>query len=484
MLAYIPQNMSRKRSVPFRATATTEEAPLPKRTRTTTSGGSAGYRESNGGGHHTVDLFVLPRAPKSRRVASVKAQIANTSLLLAEHRQHSRSSSPIEFTSAAGEEERLGGVLVAEGVWGAASVLSGRPQSFQEKVSQPPRRESGKLEQAESCASSLSPLSSLGSEWEEEKANAGGSQLKVNTPPKIKTPVLNLVPVVDKTQSGVKQKPNKSTAAPKKPVCVSAEGYVRRMASLNARACVSAMMESGRRPYRRKTASAQSPTAMIVTPSRKTVTTNSGDAATNASSENPSPQPNESASVTQDRESTDLAEAVPSSSTALETRSNNSDKEATPDPNFLGPFLGKGAGYVVLCASPNTLTQCGIIRDSSDTSTYNAEGLLWNGDTIHPQARVYLTPEGLMPQLIVPPIRPARPHHISQTKDLARTVQQKKVKRPKAVKVHSLLPFVLSLVVSLFLASMKVKICALLVLGAQYNLAGEAGTLYEHCVGV
>jgi hypothetical protein len=430
MLAYIPQNMSRKRSVPFRATITTdrnEEAPMPKRTRTSTAGVSSGYRGNNGGeGHHSLDVFVLPQAPKSRRVASLKAQVANTSLLLAETRHRSRSSSPHEFSSA-GEEEGFGGLLVAEGPWGNTSVVSERPQ---ERVTS---QESGKPEQAESCASPLSPLSSLGSEWEEEKTmGSGDALLKVNATPKFKTPVLNLVPVVEKTQSSGKQKQSKPPGPSKKPPAYPPiQGYVRRMASLNARAFVSAMMETGRQPYRRKESPANT---MISTPSRK-ATGRATD--TIISSEIPSVQPTESVSGAQNRAST-TEEEPEALSDSLERFSKQctSDKEATPeDPNFLSPFLGKGPGYVLLCASPNTLTQCGIIRGGScDASTFNTEGLLWNGDTVHPQARVYLTPEGAMPRLIVPPVCPARPHRVSETKDRAQRLQLKRLKKTKAVK--------------------------------------------------
>ena len=446
MLAYILQNMSRKRNVPFRATTSTDghdDAPLPKRTRNSaTSTASAGYRGNNeGGGHHSLDLFVLPQAPKSRRVASLKAQMANTSLLLAETRHHSRSSSPHEFSST-GEEEGFGRLLVAEGPWGRASVVNERPKSFRESVSRPPRQESGKSEQSESCASSLSPLSSLGSEWEEEKVVVSGDNLlKVNTPPKIKikTPVLNLVPVVEKTQSDVKQKPSKSPSPSKKPPTSSSliqGGYVRRVASLNARAFVSAMMETGRRPYRRKAVLEPVSTTTTTTSPRKTAATMCGGSSV-TSGEHLSFSPTEShVSGAQNR-----ATVTEEQSGSLEIFSqHSSDKETTPDhQNFMSPFLGKGPGYVVLCASPNTLTQCGIIRGgSTDTATFNTEGLLWNGDTIHPQARVYLTPEGVMPRLIVPPVCPVRQQCVTETKDLSRRIAMKRVKKPKAVKVESL----------------------------------------------
>ena len=429
MLAYIPQNMSRKRSVPFRAaTSESDQVPLPKRSRTTTGNSAASYQERNNGEeqlHSTVDLFVLPRAPRSRRVASLRAQIANTSLLLSEHRQRSRSSSPQEFTSttSAGEEEEGGG-LVIEGQWGSPVVSRGseRPLGFREKVGQPARRESGKSDQAESCASSLSPLSSLGSEWEEEKA-VGDS---VMTRPKIKIPVLNLVPVVEKAN----QKPRKSA---RKPACAQTQGYyVRRMASLNARACVSAMMESMRRPYTRRGAANSTATAA----------TTSGDLSLQSIESQPDLQDGVSPVVAEG------SAAQTHTSVEASLQQSCSGRETTPDSSFLSPFLGKGPGYVVLCASPNTLTQCGIIRGSFENSSYNTEGLLWNGDTVHPQARVYLTPEGEVPRLIVPPICPARPHCVTEVKAMARTQQLKKLKRPKAVKVNTC---------TVFLASMKVS---------------------------
>ena len=417
MLAYIPQNMSRKRSVPFRARAGDyDKPPLPKRTRTTV-GGSAGKRESDREGEtHSLDVFVLPRAPRSRRVASLKAQIANTSLLIAEHRQrHSRSSSPQDFTATTGKGEGSVDVLI-DSEWGGPSLMSHgsqRPLLFQEKISQPSRRESGKSDQVESCGSSLSPLSSMGSEWEEEKVTESVKATKV------KNPALNTVSVVEKTQSAVKQRVTKSSGATKRspvPTSVLGQGYVRRLASLNARACVSAMMDSGRPPYKRKSG------PNTTTKSSTTVKT----------PQSPIAKPQQLFSAGEESES------VPQSPVDVAQSSEhqaNTDKDSAVDSSLLSPFLGKGPGYVVLCASPNTLTRCGIIRGSSDP-VFNSEGLLWNGDTVHPQARVYLTPEGEVPHLIVPPICPARPHCLSETKNLARAHQSMRLKRRKAVKVN------------------------------------------------
>jgi hypothetical protein len=250
----------------------------------------------------------------------------------------------------------------------------------------------------------VSPLSSLGSEWDEEN-KVMDVKLK-GPPPTIRTPVLHLIPVIECREVPAKTQP-KAKKVVKPPMKLN--GYVRRMASLNARACVSAMMEPTRRPTKKKSLPPNVPEPSTT------------------SAESPAQSPQECLSRVSPQGS-----PAPQPGITNHSRPNSAEKEIVG--NVTSPSSSKG--YVVVCGSPNTLTECGIIQGSgySEASAFNAEGLLWNGDTLHPQTRVYLTPDGTMPHLIVPPVCPTRPSRVQETKAFARTQHPKMRKKPTAVK--------------------------------------------------
>ena len=400
MLVYIPHTMSRKRnSIPF-ATSDQHNAPAAKRSRKDAATAPAGHNKGiSDEENESLDLVVFSKPLRSRRLASVKAQIANTSLLNAEHNR-SRSSSPNECNIEGDDREEA---FVAKNSWPESLATGGpvRPHRFNEKISQ--RRFRG--EEAESCSSSVSPLSSLGSEWDEEN-KVMDVKLK-GPPPIIRTPVLHLIPVIECREVPAKTQP-KAKKVVKPPMKLN--GYVRRMASLNARACVSAMMEPTRRPTKKKSLPPNVPEPSTT------------------SAESPAQSPQECLSRVSPQGS-----PAPQPGITNHSRPNSAEKEIVG--NVTSPSSSKG--YVVVCGSPNTLTECGIIQGSgySEASAFNAEGLLWNGDTLHPQTRVYLTPDGTMPHLIVPPVCPTRPSRVQETKAFARTQHPKMRKKPTAVKV-------------------------------------------------
>ena len=388
--------MSRKRNnIPF-AISDQHDTPAAKRRR---NNATTSLTSPIRGISESLDVVVFSRPLRSRRLASVKAQIANTSLLNAEHHR-SRSSSPIGNECNMETDDREEPFVVKNPL--PVSLPSGapeRPQRFSEKISQ--KRIKG--EKSESCSSSLSPLSSLESEWDEEKVV--DVKLK-GPPPTIRTPVLHLVPCREKP---VQSQPKAKKKVDNPPMKLN--GYVRRMASLNARACVSAMMEPVRRPSKKNSMPPSVPEPPIPSP------------------KSPVQSPQECLSIPCHRVS---PAGSPVSQPAIMNHSwpNNTERE-----NVTSPSSSKG--YVVVCGSPNTLTECGIIQGSgySEAEAFNAEGLLWNGDTLHPQSRVYLNPDGTLPHLIVPPVCPTKPSRVQETKVFAKTQQQKKRKKPTAVKV-------------------------------------------------
>ena len=419
MLAFIPENnMSQKRKVPF-AASDQEDLPLNKRSRTY----EAVTAPANHGGneHKSLDLVLLSRpSSRSRRMASVKA-----SLLIAEHHR-SRSSSPTTFTTTNAKDddendERT--LLVQSTDWkmplpDQGSSTSNRSQRI--TVTSTKQTNQGDVthrrwDQADSCASSsLSPLSSLGSEWDEEKLVPEVAELLTkpqNPPTMMKNPVLNIIPVIDCNGSGKKAFTRHVTDTKKRIDPPSISGYVRRMASLNARACVSAMMEPTRRPYKRK--ADDNPVKELHKAFK---------------SEVPGPS----------RRVSPRRSPIPQLGMVTRSRQSSVEQEdPAPDPNLIPNLSSTSAnhGYLLLCASPDTLKQCGIIQGFSEDSAYNSEGLLWNGATVHPHARVYFNPDGTLPHLIVPPVCPVKPHSVHESKALARSLHMRKRKRQRAIKV-------------------------------------------------
>lgn len=419
MLAFISENMSQKRKVPFAATDH-EDLPLNKRSRTY----EAATAPANHGGneHKSLDLVLLSRPSRTRRMASVKA-----SLLIAEHHR-SRSTSPHDCTTITTDEEDERTLAVENTDWTMPLSNQGTSRTSQRNNmtsnKQTTRRDSinRRWDQPDSCASSLSPLSSLGSECDEDKTVPQVTELLTkpqNPPPKMKNPVLNIIPVIE-CNGGKKALAKQSTGAKKNFDPPSITGYVRRMASLNARACVSAMMEPTRQPYKRKTENVP-----LKAPHKASKS--------EVKALNQCVLPGPSRRVSPRRS------PIPTTQPGMVTRSRQSsvEQDDPTDPNLISSLSSTSAnhGYLVLCASPNTLKQCGIIQGFSEGSTYNSEGLLWNGATVHPHARVYFNPDGTLPHLIVPPVCPVKPHRVHETKASARSLYMKKRKRQRAVKV-------------------------------------------------
>ena len=389
MLTYIPHTMSRKRNMPF-LTMSTQTDVLPSSKKSRQEYAYSSYSSAGEDNHHSLDLVVLSRSSRSRRMASVRAQIANTSLLIEEH-QLSRSPSPSHLYTEEDEAE------MEENSWkDSLPTDSERPQQI--NLSSRELEKTG--EQATMSCSPLSPLSSLCSECNMEKF--GDIFKKASTHPQNERPVF-LKPVIECGKKTSKPRAKKYVEPPK------LNGYVRRIASLNARACVSAMMEPTR--HRRSTKRKAVPSETPQVPTSEIIL--------NSSTANP-------------EHSSPGRSPVPHQGVVTRSRQNSAEKDEISDTS---PSVSKE--YVLLCASPNTLTACGIIQGSvcSELSPINAEGLLWNGGTIHPQSRVYLTPEGTVPQLIVPPVCPTRPNRVLETIALAKTLQPGRGRKQKAKKV-------------------------------------------------
>ena len=191
--------------------------------------------------------------------------------------------------------------------------------------------------------------------------------------------------------------------------------YVKRMASLNARACVSVILESTRRPSKAKKIVSHEATTITRKPVSPPKENDDIPMPSSPCESSPTPLP-------------------------LILRQKISCRQSSVD-RVDGTSCGFSdyRSYVVACASPTTLERYGIIYTTESTAKsedvpYNTEGLLWNGDTLHPQSRVYLCADGSVPQHIVPPVRPATMASVQKVVCKAKKQHQKNRKK-KAVKV-------------------------------------------------
>ncbi len=202
---------------------------------------------------------------------------------------------------------------------------------------------------------------------------------------KLKQPAI----VLTKMTQPIKKKatPSSSSTCPRPitPVASSSVvigGYVQRMASLNARACVSAYLEPERKfsPKHKKAPSSSSSAPKPAVPNVP-VTKNSGDSISRADS---------SVVPSVCKVSTETPKSKPV------VVNLNGNESVIP----IIKFDGSG--------SPSTL----IIKELDDDSgvPYNSEGLLYNGDSIHPDARVFVADDKKfqLPKKIVPSLVPAR----------------------------------------------------------------------------
>lgn len=70
--------------------------------------------------------------------------------------------------------------------------------------------------------------------------------------------------------------------------------------------------------------------------------------------------------------------------------------------------------------------------ESDQQSSYNCLGLLYNSDTLHTKAFIYLTTEGQLPSLLIPPIIPKKYH---EAKELKSRILEKPIAKKRSRKV-------------------------------------------------
>lgn len=169
-------------------------------------------------------------------------------------------------------------------------------------------------------------------------------------------------------------------------------GYMRRMASLNASACVSALMEPEKRTRPHKNILGKSQTQLRQQP-RKSWSLSSSD---DLSLGMPSP--------IMDLEHTGAANMSLSPVRSLRSSSSSSEANTSKDSDDILGATEPHEVYTLLALA----TLASAVNYDLDDIPYNKLGLLYNGDTIHPAARVFYNSDTdlTLPDRIIPTVVP------------------------------------------------------------------------------
>ena len=190
--------------------------------------------------------------------------------------------------------------------------------------------------------------------------------------------------------------------------------YMRRMASLNASACVTALME----PEKRSNIHKNSINSQLNTDQRSSSPVHSNDDLTSP--------------------------AISPSKTSTQSPDSSSGHNSLPPGSLNSSFSSLSSpGDVDVCTPVYTFLALASIAAASnselDDVPYNKLGLLYNGDTVHPHARVFYSSDTdlTLPDRIIPTIVPSQGRCVRSVTSNA--LAQKHVGKKKAAKVREIL---------------------------------------------
>ena len=239
----------------------------------------------------------------------------------------------------------------------------------------------------------MTPLSSLSSDSEESPTPT------VRSPqPKLKEPVISLVDCKKMVKSETTKDLVKKVRPRPVPPFVDTGGYVKRMASLNARARVTALIE----PERRVMKTSQPNLHPLVKKALK------------------SPPPPTAQQEIKGKISLPCGECIKMKVDAVQPK---------------GRSVASGVTHKLPAHSIEKEEK--NIDDELDTTSYSTLGLLYNGDTIHPSARFMLTNERTLPKPMLPIVVPVCSLTLGETIMRARMQHKRKSSKPKAQKVRA-----------------------------------------------
>ena len=325
-----------------------------------------------------------------RRVASLNAQLALHFLL-----SESPPSSPA----------RIGGNLVPG--HGESSLVDHSvcvtgeipcPDLCSSTLEAAPNMHNGTAKRKLSESSEDYPVSPLSDIKLESRSPRVGS-------PKLMEPTVNLVDCKRKVAKRLAPPSTTSVASTK----VDSSGYVKRMASLNARACVAVLMENERRYLKPR----------LLGSLEKEI---------------------QQRSVSDSPPLHVLDECIsPQSPTSPLIGTVNHPGEVTTD--------GDGSSDLNETVVPENQSDDATCKSTAEAkssdqgleeASFNTLGLLYNGDTVHPHACIFLSSDWKLPERIIPAVVPARPDTLSSTIKLAKEQHRQNRKKSKKVKVSGL----------------------------------------------
>ena len=222
--------------------------------------------------------------------------------------------------------------------------------------------------------------------------------------PKLMEPTINLVDCKRKVPSlTLKRALPSSSPPPPLTRVVDSSGYVKRMASLNARACVTALIESERRYLKAK-----------VKPP--------------GSSKPKKERRSRSNSVSSQMPEEHVAHPSVTEVVAVvdhPTKTNGDSSESTETEIENQPCD-------VVALSCRSAVEDKACDNNVEEPSFNSLGLLYNGDTVHPHACIFLTNDWTVPERILPVVVPAKPESLQIAMKRTKDQHQKK---SKAIKV-------------------------------------------------
>ena len=241
---------------------------------------------------------------------------------------------------------------------------------------------------------------------------------------KLKEPVIS---VVDCKKAVVPK--SKKPATPTN-TCKRIDFYVKRMASLNASACVTALIEPGRK-YARQSHNRVLPKKATSDPhvEPKAESPQMKSESLQLKSENPQPK---SESL-----ETKSAHEHPLQSLKVEPCRNTDGTSVaikSPPPEAYHSDAGMSVAPFTIGAVPDGASEDGA---EAEIAPFNRLGLLYNGRTVHPETPVFLTSEGKLPARIIPTVVPPRATSLDlmEYAQNAKEQQKRKARKPRAQKV-------------------------------------------------
>ena len=206
--------------------------------------------------------------------------------------------------------------------------------------------------------------------------------------------------------------------------------YIQRIAAVNARACVHAIM--GYEYLTKKRETELRNVLCIGDSSDSILGKRSPSEQPGNSNQNNSKKKNlRSSSSTKQTAASSVMQSSPavgstgsSHESSLQSASQDSDVESVSSSNDDQEELPSSGRYYSF--------------ESNEDSPYNCLGLLYNSDTIHARSFTYFTTEGHLPSLFIPPIIPKRCH---DAHDLRSKIMEKPISKKRSRKVYLSLLF-------------------------------------------